>query len=148
MMMETYLLLIFLLANSINILSILMFIARVKWPKNADLFGYLAILMGLPALALAVIGAIQGFGISFGLAPLLYAAFTLFALIVDVILKIEFRNPRRLVILLPFLLFYFVPLMMMWGMMWLLGLGFWIITGVTYFATVVASFYALNKGVG
>jgi hypothetical protein len=148
MMMETYLLLIFLLANSINILSIFMFIARVKWPKNADLFGYLAILMGLPALALAVIGAIQGFGISFGLAPLLYAAFTLFALIVDVILKIEFRNPRRLVILLPFLLFYFVPLMMMWGMMWLLGLGFWIITGITYFAMVVASFYALNKGVG
>ncbi len=101
-----------------------------------------------PALVIAIIGAIQGFGVSFGLAPLLYAAFALFALIVDVILKIEFRNPRRLVILLPFLLLYFVPLMMMWGMMWLLGLGFWIITGATYFAMVVASFYALDKGVG
>lgn len=146
--METYLLLIFLLANSINILSFIMFIARVKWPKNADLIGNLAIFMGVPALIIAVIGALQGFGVSFGLAPLLYAAFALFALIVDVILKIEFRNPRRLVILLPYLLLYFVPLMMMWGMMWLLGLGFWIITGVTFFAMVIASFYALNKGVG
>ena len=81
MLMETYLLLIFLLANIINILSFITFIARVKWPKNADLFGNLAILMGLPALVIAIIGAIQGFGVSFGLAPLLYAAFALFALI-------------------------------------------------------------------
>jgi hypothetical protein len=146
--METYLLLIFLLANSINILSFLMFLSRVYWPDRVELFEYLAIFLGLPSLVLALIGAIQGFGVSFGLAPLLYAAFALFAFIADVILKVEFRNPRRMVILLPYLLLYFLPLMMMWGMTWLLGLGFWIVTGATFFAMVVTSFYALNKDVG
>jgi hypothetical protein len=146
--METYLLLIFLLSNSINILSFLMFISRVNWPDRADLFENLAIFMGVPSLILAIIGALQGFGVSFSLAPLLYSAFALFALVVDVILKIEFRNPRRMVILLPYLLLYFAPLMMMWGMIWLLGSVFWAITGLTFLAMVIASFYSLNRGVG
>lgn len=146
--METYLLLIFLLANSINILSFLMFLSRVNWPDRVELFEYLTIFLGLPSLVIAIFGAIQGFGVSFGLAPILYAVFALFALIFDLILKIEFRNPRRMGILLPYLLLYFLPLMMMWGMTWLLGLGFWTVTGATYFAMVVTSFYALNKEVG
>lgn len=147
MSMDIYLILVFLLAASINILSFFSFLSRVRWPEYARIFEILVIIMGIPALVLAIIGSLQGYGVSFGLAPLLFAAFALFALILDVILKIEFRNPRRLVILLPFLLLYFVPLMMMWGMMWLLGLGFWIITGATFIAMVIASFYSLDKGV-
>ena len=43
MTVERYLVLIFVLSVSVNVLSVLMFLGRVHWPKRSGLFGNLAI---------------------------------------------------------------------------------------------------------
>ena len=148
MSLDTYFWWIFIVANAVNLLSAAMFITRVRLPERTGLFGNLALLMGLPAAILAVLGMANQVGLMTWLMPLLYAGFSVFGLLVDVILKIEFRQPRRPAILVPFLLLFFISLIGMWGMLWNLGVLPWAITGLTYFAMVGASFYALGKGVG
>ena len=152
MNVDQYLTYIFVLVLLVNIVSMLMFLGRVWWPKQrfqpAGIFGVIAILLGFPASILVGVGVVQDFGISYWLMPLLYVAFTLFALIVDVILKVEFRQPRRLEILIPFLLIYFLPVLGMWGMVWNLGLVYWLLTGVTYSGMIGSAIYASRKGVG
>jgi len=152
MNVDQYLTYIFVLVLLVNIVSMLMFIGRVQWPNQkfqpAGIFGVIAILLGIPALILVGVGVVQDFGISYWLMPLLYVAFTLFALIVDVILKLEFRQPRRLEILIPFLFIYFLPVLGMWGMVWNLGLVYWLLTGVTYSGMIGSAIYASRMGVG
>ena len=144
---STYLSVVFGLANSANVLSTLMFLARVHRPHLAGLFGRLAIALGLRALIMGIWG-LASHGIAYSLPPLLYAQFAAFALVVDVIRKIEFRQPRRPGILIPFLSLFYVSLMTLWGMTWSLGVGYWAVTGLTYLATVASSLYAVKRGVG
>lgn len=146
--MRAYLLAVFILANTVNLLAAAMFLARVLRPSWARLLGNLALLMGLPALLLSVQGWRSGYQLFVWLPPLLWAVFALFGLVVDVILQIEFRQPQRWAILGPFLLLFYLPLIMMWGMTWLAGVPYWAITGLTYFAMLAASFYASRRGVG
>lgn len=148
MSLNWYLLLVFILSLLANVLSLLMFLARVHWPGVAGLLGNLALAMGVPALVVAIVGALAGLGVMFWLMPLLYAAFCLFGLIVDVILNVEFRQPRRPAILVPFLVLFYVSLIGMWGMLWQLGFVPWALVGVVYFGMLGSSFYALGKGVG
>ncbi|MCP4164264.1 MAG: hypothetical protein GY759_00025 [Chloroflexi bacterium] len=145
---ELYLRLISALANAINLLSAAMFLARVYRPGWANTWGLLAILMGVPALLLTLYGMSIDVSFLSWLMPLLYAVFAVLTLVLDYILKIEFRNPRRTAILAPFLLLFYIPLIGMWGMTWDLGLGYWIINGITYFIMLGSSFYALRRGVG
>ena len=148
MTLEAYLFWIFTLSVLINTLSTLMFLGRIYWPAQTRLLGAITIALGLPAFALALGAAFGGLVFSYWIFPSLYAIFAVFALVVDFVLDIEFRQPRRLGILLPFLLLYFASLIGMWGMLWNLGVVYWAIAGVTYFAMVISSVYVARKGYG
>ncbi|NIS83077.1 MAG: hypothetical protein GTO14_23400 [Anaerolineales bacterium] len=145
---DQYLLFVFIVSVLINLASTLMFLSRVHRPEYTNPLAIFAIILGLPALVLMMLGVTNDFGIAYWIMPLLYVVFSVFALSVDFIWKIEFRQPRRLEILIPFLLLYFVSLIGMWGMLWNLGLVYWVISGVTYFSMVASAIYALRKGVG
>jgi hypothetical protein len=71
-----------------------------------------------------------------------------FELILDYVKKIEFRNPRKLKILVPYLVMYYVSIILMWGLTWTLGILFGIITGITYFLQLGFAIYAGKHGVG
>ena len=152
--LTVYLWAIFGVCTLANLFIAAMFYCRVKRPERAKLWGILSLLMGVPALLLALGGLLGGYssayegGALYWLAPLIYAAFCLLDLFLDYILHIEFRNPRRSAILAPYLVLFYVGLMMMWGMLWNLGVLPWAIAGLSYFAMVWASIYALRNGVG
>jgi hypothetical protein len=148
MTLETFLFWIFILAVFINTLSTMLFLGRIYWPAQTGFLGAITIALGIPAFGLAMWAALAGFEFSYWLFPLLYSFFAVFALIVDYVLNIEFRQPRRLEILVPFLLLYFISLIGMWGMLWNLGIVYWAIAGVTYFAMVASSIYTARKGYG
>lgn len=148
MTLEAYLFWIFILSVLINTLSTLLFLGRIYWPAQTKLLGASTIALGLPALALALRAAFDGLAFGYWFFPSLYAIFAVFALVVDFILDIEFRQPRRLGILIPFLLLYFASLIGMWGMLWNLGIVYWAIAGITYFAMVFSSVYVARKGYG
>jgi hypothetical protein len=148
MTLEEYLLGIFILAVLINVLSTFLFLGRIYWPAQTRVLGAITIGMGVPTFALGLAAALQGYELGYWLFPMLYSAFAVFALIVDYILDIEFRQPRRLGILIPFLLLYFISLIGMWGMLWNLGIVFWAVAGLTYFAMVASSIYAARRGYG
>jgi hypothetical protein len=148
LMTGQFLLGVFALATAVNLVSAAMFWARVHRPGWATPLGVVAILLGLPALALTVAGAMGDISWTRWLFPLLYAVFAAVTLLLDFILKVEFRSPRRPSILVPYLILYYFPLVAMWGMLWDLGFGYWAANGVSYFAMVATSLHAVRKGAG
>lgn len=146
--LEDYLLFVFALSVAVNALSALMFFTRVLWPPAAEAAGNTLLLLGLPAAALAVVAIVSGISTLYWVALLVYVAFCAFDLYLDVIRRIEFRNPRRPEILVPFLVLYYVALLGMWASLWSLGFGYWLASGGTFLLTVGGSTYALEKGVG
>ncbi len=145
---ERFLFGVFALATSVNLVSAAMFWARVRRPRWATPLGVVAILLGIPALVLAVAGAMSGISWTRWLFPLLYAVFAAVTLLLDFILKVEFRQPRQPQILVPYLILYYFPLVAMWGMLWDLGFAYWAANGIGYFVMVWASLWAVRKGVG
>jgi hypothetical protein len=145
---ERFLLGIFALATTVNVVAGGMFLARIYRPRWASPLGVVAILLGVPALALALAGAASGVSWTRWLFPLLYAVFAVVTLLLDFILKVEFRAPRRPRILVPYLILYYFPLVAMWGMLWDLGLVYWAVNGASYLGMVFASLWAVRKGVG
>jgi hypothetical protein len=145
---ERFLLGVFALATSVNVVAGAMFWARVRRAAWAGPLGVAAVLLGVPALLLAVAGAASGVSWTRWVFPLLYAVFAAVTLLLDFILKVEFRSPRRSRILAPFLILYYVPLVAMWGMLWDLGLVYWALNGVSYLGMLWASLWAVRKGAG
>jgi hypothetical protein len=80
--------------------------------------------------------------------PFLLTIFVIFTLVIDYILKIQFRNPRKLSILIPFLILFYVSIILMCGLTWILGAIYGIITMITYFLQLFGAYYAGKHGVG
>jgi len=148
MNLDQYYLFIFILVVLINLFSVLMFIGRVHRPQLSRLSGKITLVLGIPSLVMGIAGIIHKFCIWIWIMPLLYTLFSIACFFLDVVWKVEFRKPRQPKILVPFLILYYIPIIGMWGMLWNFGLLFWGIAGITYFAMLGSSFYALSKGVG
>jgi hypothetical protein len=125
-----------------------MFIGRVKNQSMADISGKLFIILGVP-LFLIVLGNL--FLLRewwYWIFPSILISFMVFSLMVDYIKKVEFRNPRNYRILIPFLLLYYIGLILTWGITWAIGVIYGIITMISYFMQLGASIYAGKHGVG
>ncbi|TXT62677.1 MAG: conserved membrane protein of unknown function [Promethearchaeota archaeon] len=139
---------IFIIINLANIFASLMFIGRVKNQSMADISGKLFIFLGVP-LFLIVLGNL--FLLRewwYWIFPGILISFMVFSLMVDYIKKVEFRNPRNYRILIPFLLLYYIGLILTWGITWAIGVIYGIITMISYFMQLGASIYAGKHGVG
>ena len=138
----------FIVINCANILISIIFISRVKKKELEHILGILYIILGAPTLLLTI------FNIHFQrewwiwIFQLLFVFFIIFELIVDYVKKIEFRNPRNKRILIPYLILYFVSIILIWGLTWTLGIVYGGITGITYFFQLGCSIYAGKHGVG
>ncbi|MBD3197553.1 MAG: hypothetical protein GF317_21040 [Candidatus Lokiarchaeota archaeon] len=139
---------LFILINSANILSGLMFIGRVKNQMVANISGKLFIILGLPLFLIVFINLLLIREWWYWLFPSILLIFIIFTLIVDIIKKIEFRNPKNYKILIPFLILYYVGLILTWGITWTIGAIFGFITMISYFFQLAASVYAGKHGVG
>jgi len=138
----------FIIINVFNLTVFFLFLSRVKKPSISRKIGIFSISLGIPTLLLAIFNLCLLREWYYWVFPLLLVSFLAFTLYVDYIKRIEFRNPRKLSILIPFLILFYVSAILMWGLTWILGLVYGAITGITYFLQVFGAIYAGKHGVG
>ena len=138
----------FIIINLFNLTVFLLFLSRVKKPEFSRGIGLFSLILGIPIFIIAIFNLILLREWWYWVFPFLLIAFILFSLIVDYIKKIEFRNPRKLSILIPFLLIFYISIILMWGLTWILGVVYGSITGITYFLQLFGAYYAGKHGVG
>ena len=130
-------------ANWINLVLILIFLNRVlgsaAWERR---LGYATLVMILPLGIIAIVNAVGGREWAFWVLPLVMVAFLLSEFALDYVLKFDFR---RTVWLGPYLLVYYLALCAMIGYAFLVGKPQGLITLVTYFANLAATFYSYRR---
>lgn len=141
-------LIIFFIINSANIVISTIFIVRVKKPGLEHGLGILYIVLGIPTLVIIILNISLQREWWFWIFPSIFLIFIVFELFVDYIKKTEFRKPRNYCILIPYLILYYISIILMWGLTWTLGPLYGAITGVTYFLQLGCAIYAGKHGVG
>jgi hypothetical protein len=141
-------LILFFVINSANVTISIIFISRVKKPGLEHGIGIVYIALGIPTVIIIIFNIIFQREWWFWIFPSLFLIFIIFELIVDYIIRIEFRNPRNIRILVPYLIMYYVSIILMWGLTWTLGVLYGAITGITYFIQLGCAIYAGKHGVG
>jgi len=141
-------LMLFFIVNSANIIICGIFISRVKRPGLERGLGILFMALGIPTLIVIILNIYFQREWWFWIFPSLFLIFIVFELIVDYVKKTEFRNPRNIRILVPYLILMYVSVILMWGLTWTLGILYGAITGITYFLQLGFAYYAGKRGVG
>ena len=134
---------LFVLANLINLLLAGMFLGRLRgWRRLAQVLGWSSVALGLPVAAVAVLNLLGGREWWTVVMPALYVAYALLHLVLDGILKLDFRNTRLLG---PYLLVYYVALWGLVGYCFSAGAVYGFITLATYFLCLFATLYAYRR---
>lgn len=139
---------IFFCVNSINILTFFLFVSRVKWPAIENNLGIATLLLSIPLLFAGTYNLIINRTLLFWGPSLIYVAWAILAFIVDFRLKIEFRNPPKAKILVPFLMLFYVSIGGMALSMWRVNFYLWLISGITTALNIYGSIYAARHGKG
>ncbi|HPB63844.1 MAG TPA: hypothetical protein PLM80_00525 [Mesotoga sp.] len=134
--------------NLINIFTFLMFLSRVKWPKVEILFGTATIILALPAVTIGALNLLRSANFLLWFPAILYGFWALLALVVDYLLKIEFRNPAKPSILVPFLILFYFSVGGMAAAFYRIDLYLWLISGVTSILNLYGAYYAGKQGKG
>lgn len=133
----------FVIANLVNVLMIGIFLSRPKGLDRVEyVLGLILLVLGLPAAAIAVLNGLAGREWQFIVLPALLVLFLMVELLLDYILKLDFRRSRLLG---PYLLLYYVALMGMIGYAFLVEQVYGFITLVTYFLNLAATAYSYRK---
>jgi len=134
------------LATSANVIGTGLFITRVHAPSVAPVLGYGTQLMGAPILA-SSIADIAGKRTDFSTwAGIGYAAWALGAATIDHVLRVEYRDPARPEILIPYVAGYYAAIGALSAAQYRNGYVAWAVAGGTCLITVASSFYARAKG--
>lgn len=130
-------------ANLMNLLLAGMFLLRARnKPKPGQTLGWIAVGLSIPLGAATVVNLLAGRGWPFWLLPLLAVAYCLVELLLDGILKIDFRHSRLLG---PYLLLYYLGLMALIGYAFLVGKPHGFVTLITYFINLAATAYSYSR---
>jgi hypothetical protein len=120
------------LSISINLLTTGLFAARIFNPSLAPALGTAVQLTAIPALGFAIYNISQD-NEAFSYVPsLLWTAFIVSDVLINSILKVEFRNPTDLRILVPFLTLFYSSTVSLWASTWDNGIIPYIVAGGTY----------------
>ena len=134
---------VFVVANVVNLLLVVMFVARGRRSEKVEKTAGLAIVaMAFPLAAASILNALgRRAWWTWGL-PLLMVAFCAVEYLVDYALKINFRNRRAMK---PYLILFYLALMGMIGYSFLLGKTYGYVTLATYFLHMAATAYSYGR---
>lgn len=136
----------FWIATGANFAGIALFVSRVHAPAAAPAFGYVTQGIGLPALAFGIADMVTGDAGPTTAGLLTYAAWAAGAALVDHVFQVEYRDPRRPGVLIPYVVGYYVGIGVLSATQLSNGYTPWIIAGATCILNVAASFYARARG--
>jgi hypothetical protein len=134
---------IFVIANVINLLLIGIFLSRPRGFKKAEhIMGLFVVAMILP-VGLAIILNVSGKRAWWAvILPLILVLFLAVELLLDYILKLNFRKTRWLW---PYLLLYYAAMMAMIGYGFMVGDVYGFVTLGTYFLGLFATWYSYAR---
>jgi hypothetical protein len=136
-------LVMFLIANLVNLLLIAFFLVRARGARRAaHLIGTIVVALALPVAAAVVLNAVWGRQWWTVVLPLLFVLYCGIELLLDYILKCEFRNTRLLG---PYLTVYYLGLLGLMGYCFGVNTGYGLVTLVTYFANLLATWYSFAR---
>jgi hypothetical protein len=138
------------IVNAVNLLQSAGFFSRVVTNNRTinHVLGYVMIALAVPA-AIALIALWRsGAGWLYWLGPALYLVFIAFMVIVDYAWPVEFRDPVRYSLLVPYLLLFFGSILLMGLPMFRLDRRLWLVTVGTTILLLGSMGYAMRKGVG
>jgi hypothetical protein len=132
-----------LIANLINLALIGLFLSRpLALPRVEYFLGLFLSALAIPLIGLAILSYRAGRDWWTYTLPLVMAAFLLLEFILEFVLGI---NWRKTWLMGPYLLFYYLSLMLMIGYAFLTGRIFGAITLVTYFLGLAATWYSYTR---
>ena len=133
----------FVIANLVNILMIGIFLSRPKGLKRLEyVLGLFLIALALPVGYVAVHNIAGKREWWTFVLPALLVLFLIVELVLDYVLKLEFRKTALLG---PYLLLYYLSLMGMIGYSFLVSETFGFITLATYFVNLMATWYSYTR---
>ncbi len=139
---------VWVVVNLVNLLQAAGFATRVVDPNINRIFGAGIIALGVPA-GLALLSFIRSnSGWPFSAGPVCFIVFVTTEFVVDYLLELEFRLPRRPEILVPYLILFFGSILLMGAPMFRINRRLWGVTVVTSLILVGAMGFAMVQGVG
>ena len=134
---------LFTCANLVNLLITAMFMARARGQTRlGQALGLSAVALGLPVAVVALMNLLAGREWWTVALPAPYVVYALLELILDYVLKVDFRRSRYLWI---YLLVYYVGVLALVGYAFSIGRGHGFITLGTYFLCLFATWYAYAR---
>ncbi len=138
-------LIVFVIANLVNLIMIAIFLARVAAHGRGRverILGLILIGLGVPVVAVIGLNAAGGRTWWLSVLPMPLVAFLLLDLVLDYILKADFR---RSAVLGPYLALYYLALLGMTGYAFAVGKVYGMATLVTYFLNLGATWYSYSR---
>ena len=112
--------------------------AALKWkPEIQHAWGWIVYASGLVALALGFLFLAEAQAWYYWLACFLFAVWTLFGYVVDILRPVNWRNPILWQIFIPYLALYISAQLAFWIPLWSIWPGYWIIYIVLYSVNTV-----------
>ena len=139
---------VWVVVNLVNLLQATGFATRVIDPGINRTLGIGIMALGVPA-GFALISFVRAkSGWRFDLGPALFLVFVITELVVDHLLMLEFRSPRRTEILIPYLTLFFGSIVLMGAPMIRINRRLWTVTAITTLILLGAMGFAMARGVG
>jgi hypothetical protein len=140
---------IWLVVNAVNVLQSAGFLSRTRYGMSVnEVLGYLIALLAIPA-TVALIGFVgAGSGWIHLAGPLAFDAFVVFHAAVSYVWSVEFRDPLRPEILVPYLVLFFGSIFLMGVPMFRLSRPLWGVTVLTTVMLLGSMLWAIGHGVG
>ncbi len=134
---------LFIVGNLVNLLMVGIFLLRTKGLARAEsILGLILLSLILPIGGAIILNIVGKRGVWNVLLPTLLVAFLLLEMVLDYILKLDFRNTWMLG---PYLLLYYLALMGMIGYTFRIDRPFGFITLITYFLQLGATWYSYSQ---
>jgi hypothetical protein len=136
--------------NAVNVLQAIGFLSRLPGGgmQTNHVLGYVIIALAVPSVVALSALVREGAGWLQIAGPVVFIAFVLLMIAVDYTWPVEFRSPKRLSILVPYLVLFFSSILLMGLPMFRLNRNLWLITVATTILLVGAMGVAMNRGVG
>ena len=130
-------------ANIFNIMMVVIFLQRaLSSTRSTIIYVLIEIVLAITLVLAAIYNWTTGRSLWMILLPALMVVFLIVELLLDNVLKIEFRKTRMLG---PYLLFYYAAQMGLIGYAFIVNRVFGFITLITYFLSLAATGYSYNK---
>jgi hypothetical protein len=123
----------------VQIVLIVHFALRKRFFESYTMrFGWLVYALAIPAAVISVVLLAQGKSWSFWLGGFLFLIYAAFGYWIDYVRGIQWRNPLRVAVMIPYVLLYLSMVMFYWWPLGLLSRPLWIVyTGLFILSTIL-----------